>query len=247
MICVPLDRNMKARLMHRARALMRADVEGRHYGAVTAKAYAVYAALLMSFHNNDSGRCFPSYERIQEAAGCCRQTVAMSLAALEEAGLLMVCNRLLRVRWKDEKAMTTRVRVVRTSNCYSFPSTQAASAEPSKSKFPPATGAAGKGGSSPRTGRQRPFLSSGQAMKPAAPKGRHGALWGDLEARSFRAAGAGADADWAWRGRARRLTLEPRGRETRTYARHLSARAPARGLARACQSLGVPRRRAPKG
>jgi hypothetical protein len=45
--------------------------------------------------------------------GCC---------ALEEAGLLTVCNRLLRVRWKDEAALASRVRVMRTSNCYAFPS-----------------------------------------------------------------------------------------------------------------------------
>jgi hypothetical protein len=62
-----------------------------------------------------SGRCFPSYDRIAEAAGCCRQTVA-----LEAAGLLAVANRLLRVRWKDEFALAWRVRVMRTSNCYTF-------------------------------------------------------------------------------------------------------------------------------
>ena len=33
------------------RALMRATEKGRHYGPVTAKAYAVFAALLMGFHN----------------------------------------------------------------------------------------------------------------------------------------------------------------------------------------------------
>jgi hypothetical protein len=47
MICVPLDRNAKARLLHRARCLMRATEKGRHYRAVTAKAYAIFAALLM--------------------------------------------------------------------------------------------------------------------------------------------------------------------------------------------------------
>jgi Helix-turn-helix domain len=141
MIAVPLDRNEKARLLHRARALMRATEKGRAYGQVTAKAYAVFCALLMSFHNCGTGRCFPSYDRLQEAAGCCRQTVAASLAALEAAGLLGVCNRLVRVRWKDALAMATRTRVMRTSNCYAFPTeARPSAAEPSKSSFPTGTG-----------------------------------------------------------------------------------------------------------
>jgi Helix-turn-helix domain len=97
MIAVPLDRNEKAKLLFRARCLMRATEKGRAYGPVSAKAYAVFAALLMGFHNCRDGRCFPSYDRICEAAGCCRQTVAASLAALEAAGLLGVCNRLVGV------------------------------------------------------------------------------------------------------------------------------------------------------
>jgi hypothetical protein len=52
MLAVPLDRNAKARLLHRARALMRATEKGRAYGPVTAKAYAVFATLLMQFHNS---------------------------------------------------------------------------------------------------------------------------------------------------------------------------------------------------
>jgi hypothetical protein len=135
MICVPLDRNAKARLLHRARCLMRATEKGRHYGPVTAKAYAVFAALLMRFHNGQSGRCFPSYDAISEAAGCCRASVAPSLQALEAAGLLGVCNRLMRVRWKDEASLAWRARVMRTSNCYVF-----AGGEPSKAKLPSGTG-----------------------------------------------------------------------------------------------------------
>jgi hypothetical protein len=137
MVAVPLDRNEKVRLLHRARAMMRPVEKGRHYGAVTAKAYAVFAALLMGFHNCGSGRCFPSYDRIAGATGCCRQTVAASIASLEAAGLLSVANRLVRVRWKDALALAWRVRVMRTSNCYSFPSP---TARPSESKLPSGTG-----------------------------------------------------------------------------------------------------------
>ena len=70
--------------------------------------YAVFCALLMGFHNAASGRCFPSYDRLQEAAGCCRQTVAASLAALEAAGLLGVCNRLVRVRGVGTRVVRNR-------------------------------------------------------------------------------------------------------------------------------------------
>ena len=137
MICVPLDRNQKARLLHRAQALTRATAPGRHYGALTAKGYAVLRALLMQFHNAGSGRCFPSYKRIQEAVGCSKATVAAALRALEECGLLTVANRLVRVKWKDELARAWRVRVMRTSNCYAFASPAMAGplAEPSKFNF----------------------------------------------------------------------------------------------------------------
>ena len=135
MIAVPLDRNEKARLLHRARALMRATEKGKHWGSITAKTYAVFAALLMGFHNCRSGRAFPSYDAIQEAAGCCRATVAAALRALEESGLLTVLNRLVRVRWKDEAALAWRIRVMRTSNCYAFPSDK-----PSESKLQRGTG-----------------------------------------------------------------------------------------------------------
>lgn len=141
MIATPLDREAKCRLLFRARAMMRSTEKGRAYGQVTAKTYAVLAALLMGFHNAKSGRCFPSYDRIQEAVGCCRQTVATALAALEATGLLTVCNRLLRVRWKDEDLLAMRTRVLRTSNCYAFPArTSQAPAQSSKSTLQTGTG-----------------------------------------------------------------------------------------------------------
>jgi hypothetical protein len=102
MAVTPLDRNAKARLLHRARALMRPTEKGKHYGQITAKAYAVLGALIMGFHNCGSGRCFPSYQRLEEAADCCRATVTAALQALEDSGLLTVFNRLVRVRWRDE-------------------------------------------------------------------------------------------------------------------------------------------------
>ena len=55
-------------------------------------------ALLWGFHNARSGLCFPSYEKIAEAAGCARSTVAEAIKALEDAGILSWVNRLKRVR-----------------------------------------------------------------------------------------------------------------------------------------------------
>ena len=65
-----LDRNAKVRVMHWARCLSRRTEKGKAYGQITAKALAVLEALLWAFHNGKSGLCFPSYERIAEAAGC---------------------------------------------------------------------------------------------------------------------------------------------------------------------------------
>jgi hypothetical protein len=89
---VPIDRNGKARIMVLARALMRATEAGKHYGDITAKAYAVLQALVWTFHNAATGACFPSYERIMEAAGCCRRTVYEAIHMLEKAGLLNLSN-----------------------------------------------------------------------------------------------------------------------------------------------------------
>src|SRR5208337_2854229 len=72
----PMDRNAKARIMNLARCLSRRLVKGKAYGAITAKALSVLEALLWSFHNAKSGLCFPSYEKIAEAAGAARSTVA---------------------------------------------------------------------------------------------------------------------------------------------------------------------------
>jgi hypothetical protein len=56
--------------------------EGRHYGPITAKAYAIFTALLLQFHNCRDGRCFPSYKRLAGATGCCERTTAPALLPL---------------------------------------------------------------------------------------------------------------------------------------------------------------------
>ena len=116
---VPMDRNGKARLMVLARALMRRTEKGRAYGAITAKGLAVLEALLWGFHNAKSGRCFPGYARIAEAAGCAVSTVGEAIRMLERAGLLTWVNRLARIK-VYEPGLGWRRRVIRTSNAYSF-------------------------------------------------------------------------------------------------------------------------------
>ena len=66
---------------------------GQRDGQITAKALAVLEALLWGFHDAKSGLCFPSYERIAEAAGAARSTVAEAIKALEDARILSWVNR----------------------------------------------------------------------------------------------------------------------------------------------------------
>jgi DNA-binding Lrp family transcriptional regulator len=142
----PLDRNAKARIMVFARALSRRTQAGRAYGALSAKALAVLQALLWGFHNGQSGKCFPSYEKIAEAASCARSTVAEAIKALESAGILSWVHRLVRLRRSGSELdlfgrPVQAVRVHRTSNGYTFRDPQPgqsgpeASGKSSKSDF----------------------------------------------------------------------------------------------------------------
>jgi hypothetical protein len=96
--------------------------KGNAHGKISAKALAVLAALLWRFHNAATGKCFPSYEAIADAAGCARSTVYEAIRALEQIGVLSWVNRIKRVRefvpGLFGKASAWRWRVVRTSNSY---------------------------------------------------------------------------------------------------------------------------------
>src|SRR6516165_11234739 len=139
-----LDRNAKVRIMHWARCLSRRTEKGRAYGVVTAKALAVLEALLWVFHNARSGLCFPSYEKIAEAASCARSTVAEAIKALEDAGVLSWVNRIKRIREAAPDLFDGhgwRWRVIRTSNAYNFrdPKSAVGAPVPSKSEKPTGT------------------------------------------------------------------------------------------------------------
>jgi hypothetical protein len=114
-----LDRNARARLMHRARGFMRRTAPGRAYGELTAKHVQVFETLVYGFLNSRDGRCFPSLAKLAERAGCAISTAQLAIAALERVGLLGWVHRLKRV-WVDG-----RWRVHRTSNGYAFDSSNA--------------------------------------------------------------------------------------------------------------------------
>jgi hypothetical protein len=142
---VPLDRNAKVRLAAYARAWSaRNRRPGQHKGPITRAFLDVLQALLWSFHNSRDGRCFPSYQRIAENAGCARSTVAEALRALEWAGVLTWQHRITRIRERCRDLFgqdAWRWRVIRTSNAYVFrdPKPQLAGVLASKSENPTGT------------------------------------------------------------------------------------------------------------
>jgi hypothetical protein len=171
-----LDRNAKARIMHWARCLSRRTEKGRAYGEITAKALAVLEALLWAFHNARSGLCFPSYERIAEAASCARSTVAEAIKALEDAGVLSWVQRIKRIREAAPDLFDGqgwRWRVIRTSNAYNFrdPKGAAGPHDPSKSEKP--TGTANQAFFSPLPRHFSPPRGDNPA-RSAAIRGREG-------------------------------------------------------------------------
>ena len=173
---VPMDRNAKVRIMVLARAKLRRDAPGRHYGSVTAKAYAVLEALLWGFHNARTGLCFPSYETIASRAGCARSTVALAIKSLEAAGVLTWCNRLRRMKALGPAGW--RWRVLRTSNGYRFtdlPATTATSRVPrdrSKSDLP--SGTTNQVHFSMDAPSRRDLISSETPLEAALERLRHG-------------------------------------------------------------------------
>jgi Helix-turn-helix domain len=113
----PIDRNDRARVMFLARA-------ARRNGLLTRAAVDILGALLFVFANLRDGRCFPSYARIAEAAGCAERTVGRCLPDLEAVGLVKWVHRIRRAREYVVGLAgigATDWRVVRTSNAYDFP------------------------------------------------------------------------------------------------------------------------------
>lgn len=122
--CIPLDGNAKARIKAFAQgynATHRQD--GQHRGPITRAFFEVFEALLWGFHNSQSGRCFPSYERIAEKAKCCRDTVYEAIKVLEKARVLTWVNRITHKTWRERDIFgkwQIHRQVIRTSNAYVF-------------------------------------------------------------------------------------------------------------------------------
>jgi hypothetical protein len=113
----PIDRNDRARLLFLAKA-------ARRRGELTRAAVEIFEALLYRFANLRDGRCFPSYARLADAAGCAARTVGRCLPGLERLGLIAWIHRLRRLREPVAGLPgvgATDWRVVRTSNAYRFP------------------------------------------------------------------------------------------------------------------------------
>src|SRR3954468_5343109 len=84
-----LDRNMRVRLLHLAKALdRRTRQKGQHGGILKRPGVEVLRCLLFTFLNMQTGACFPSHERIADAASCCIETVRKAIRALEAAGII---------------------------------------------------------------------------------------------------------------------------------------------------------------
>lgn len=116
-----LDRNLVAKILFLAEALDRRTRGPRqHGGLLKTKGLDVLRALLRRFYSHRDGTCFPSYDAIAEAAGCCRETVAKKLRILEQLGIVET------IRRKVVATFTSRVHRVRfdvavqTSNSYRF-------------------------------------------------------------------------------------------------------------------------------
>ena len=121
---IPLDRNVKARILAYARAWgARHRQPGQHRGPITRTFLEVLETLLWGFHNSRDGRCFPSYEAIAAKAECARSVVAEALKVLELAGVLTWAHRIARIQVRERDLFghwASRWRVIRTSNAYVF-------------------------------------------------------------------------------------------------------------------------------
>lgn len=122
---LPRDRNTKARIMCRARAINARLRRGRqHIGPLTRACLEVLGALLYGHHNTTTGRCFPSHRTIAASAGVHRDTVNEAIKQLEHHQVLTWEHRLVRRMRHVVDAPTGRMvrapRIDRTSNAYRF-------------------------------------------------------------------------------------------------------------------------------
>ena len=77
-------------------------------------------ALLRRFYGYAKGKCYPSYDEIAEAAGCCRETVRKKLKALAAIGILSIVRRKVVASFTSRTGRARYDVAVQTSNSYVF-------------------------------------------------------------------------------------------------------------------------------
>ena len=121
---IRLDGNAKARVWSFAQGWTAKHREaGQHRGPITRAFMEILKALLWGFHNNETGRCFPSYETIAMRARCNRDTVYEAIRIFEQADILTWVNRITRIKVKELDLFGHKVwrwQTIRTSNAYIF-------------------------------------------------------------------------------------------------------------------------------
>src|SRR4051794_38468612 len=120
-----MDRAHAWRLLAHAEALERdTRCPGKHGGCLKRTGLDVLRALLRHFYSYRHGTCFPSYEAIARAAGCCVETVRKAIRRLEAAGIISTLRR------KVVTSFVSRVHRIRfdvavqtsNSNAFAMPS-----------------------------------------------------------------------------------------------------------------------------
>jgi hypothetical protein len=134
-----MDRAHAWKLMASAEALERDTREpGKHGGCLKRTGLDVLRALLRHFYSYKDGTCFPSYEAIARAAGCCVETVRKAIRRLEAAGIISTLRRKVIASFVNRVHRVRFDVAVQTSNSYTFampsgaPSAAAPQPQPAK-------------------------------------------------------------------------------------------------------------------
>jgi Helix-turn-helix domain len=116
-----MDRAHAWRLLAHAEALERdTRAPGKHGGCLKDSGLKVLRALLRHFYSYRHGTCFPSYEAIARAAGCCVETVRKAIRRLESAGILSTIRRKIVTSFVSRGHRVRFDVAVQTSNSYTF-------------------------------------------------------------------------------------------------------------------------------
>ena len=116
-----LDRNVRVRILYLAIALDRRTREkGMHGGVLKRTGVEVLRALLFVYLNMRTGECWPSYERIAEAARCCVETVRKAIRALEATGIVETVRRKVVASFTSAACRARYDVAVQDTNSYIF-------------------------------------------------------------------------------------------------------------------------------